>query len=72
MLKEILVELDLQPEQALMVGDTSYDLDMAKAIGMDSVGMSHGAHDESVLLACGPRAICHSIQELELWIGTHG
>ena len=72
LLKEILVELDLQPEQALMVGDTSYDLDMAKAIGMDSVGMSHGAHDESVLLACGPRAICHSIQELELWIGTHG
>jgi len=72
MLKEILVELDLQPEQALMGGDTSYDLDMAKAIGMDSVGMSHGAHDESVLLACGPRAICHSIQERELWIGTHG
>jgi|TARA_R110001583_G_scaffold47798_2_gene149697 phosphoglycolate phosphatase len=72
MLVEILAELDLQPNQALMVGDTSYDLDMAKAIGMDSIGMSHGAHDESVLLACGPRAICHSIQELELWIGTHG
>jgi phosphoglycolate phosphatase len=72
MLIEILAELNLPPEQALMVGDTSYDLDMAKAIGMNSVGMSHGAHDESVLLTCEPRAICHSIQELEHWISTHG
>lgn len=55
-----------------MIGDTSYDLDMAVAAGIDSVAMSHGAHEEDVLQACGPLAICHSISELETWIEING
>ncbi len=72
MLHELLQELNVAPERALMVGDTSYDLDMANAAGMHSIAMSHGAHNEQVLLACRPQAICHSIHELNQWIHTHG
>ena len=72
MLFEILSELNVSPERALMVGDTTFDLEMASAAGMHSVGMSHGAHDEARLLACEPRVICHSIQELTNWIETNG
>lgn len=72
MLHEILSELGVKPASALMIGDTSYDLDMASAAGVDSIAMSHGAHEEHVLQACGPQAICHSITELETWIETHG
>ena len=72
MLKQILAEIGVPVERALMVGDTSFDLDMANAIGMDSVAMSHGAHDEAVLLACRPKAICHSINELSEWIKQYG
>jgi len=72
MLQELLQQLNVPAEAALMVGDTSFDLDMARSIGMDSIGMSHGAHDDDVLLACGPRALCHSIQELNQWIKDNG
>lgn len=72
MLNEILVALSVPAHEALMVGDTTYDLEMANAAGMDSVGMSYGAHDEKRLRACQPLAICHSINELKEWIITHG
>ncbi len=72
MLKELLSELNVAPDEALMVGDTTYDLDMANAAGMASVAMGHGAHDDDVLLACGPLTICHSIHELNDWIRING
>ncbi len=72
MLEEILTELELTSEQALMVGDTSFDLDMAKAINMDSVGMTHGAHESDILLASGAKALCHDLTELLGWIKENG
>jgi phosphoglycolate phosphatase len=72
MLEEILTELKLTSEQALMVGDTSFDLDMAKNIKMDAVGMTHGAHESSVLLASGAKALCHDLNELLDWIKANG
>lgn len=72
MLTEILTELQLTSEQALMVGDTSFDLDMAKAINMDAVGMTHGAHESSILLASGAKALCHDLTELLEWIKHNG
>lgn len=72
MLQQLLQQLNMTPQAALMVGDTSFDLDMANAMGMDSVAMSHGAHDDEVLLARQPRALCHSITELQQWIKQYG
>lgn len=72
MLNEILTELSVTPAETLMIGDTTYDLDMANTAGIDTVAMGHGAHDDSTLLACGPKAICHSIQELKNWIEMNG
>lgn len=72
MLTEILSELNLSSSQALMVGDTSFDLDMAKAINMDSVGMTHGAHENDVLLASGAKSLCTSLNDLLNWIKDNG
>ena len=72
MLSEILDELNLSSSQALMVGDTSFDLDMAKAINMDSVGMTHGAHESYVLLASGAKSLCGSLNDLLDWIKKNG
>ncbi len=72
MLKEILTELGLSSEQALMVGDTSFDLDMAKAISMDAVGMTHGAHESDILLASGAKALCQDLNVLLDWIKENG
>ena len=44
MLFEILNELNIPPEHAIMVGDTEYDLEMAVNAGVSSIGVSYGAH----------------------------
>ncbi|WOH38923.1 HAD-IA family hydrolase [Thalassotalea fonticola] len=64
MLEQILLELDVKPEHALMIGDSRYDLKMAEHAGVDSIGITHGAGCISSLTECNPKAIVHSIKEL--------
>ncbi|WP_020394526.1 HAD-IA family hydrolase [Thiolinea disciformis] len=68
MLQEILQAYDRKPAEALMIGDTTYDLEMARAIQMDALGVSCGAHDVERLLACQPRACLNSVQDLPAWL----
>ena len=72
MLNEILAALELSSEEALMVGDTSFDLDMARAINMDAIAMTYGAHDVDTLQASMPQALCQSLNELQQWIQLNG
>ncbi|MDP1833006.1 MAG: HAD family hydrolase [Geothrix sp.] len=46
----------LGPEDILMVGDTPFDLDMARAAGVPSLAVGHGFYPQEALAACGPRA----------------
>ncbi len=46
----------LGPEDILMVGDTPFDLDMAKAAGVPSLAVGHGFYAQEALAACNPRA----------------
>ena len=64
MLKQILTELNIAAEDALMIGDSEYDLKMANNAGVDSIGITHGAGTQHSLEACNPKAIVHSIKEL--------
>jgi len=70
MLEQILLELSIPASQALMVGDTSYDMAMAEALGMDRVGLSHGAHNKQKLAVHKPSAIFDSLPELQHWLMT--
>jgi len=65
MLDEILTDLNLSPGQAIMVGDTTYDIDMANSIGMDSVAVTYGMHDETVLRKSNPTHLINDITELK-------
>lgn len=64
MLTQLLDELNLEPADAVMVGDTVYDMQMAQAIGMDRIGVSYGVHAQVHLEVHEPVAIVHSIHEL--------
>ena len=44
MLIELLDELNIPVTQSVMVGDTEYDMDMAKQIDMPRIAVSYGAH----------------------------
>ncbi|MDX1574010.1 MAG: HAD-IA family hydrolase [Methylophaga sp.] len=68
MLSEIIDFCGVQTAETLMVGDTEFDLLMAKSAGADSVGIGHGAHDLPMLQACEPLAIVDDLFALESWL----
>jgi len=68
MLNELMTELGVDAHAALMVGDTSHDLEMARDAQVDSVAVSYGAHPESVLRALAPLACVGSVDALHGWL----
>lgn len=68
MLAEILAETGFNADQAIMVGDTSYDLEMALNIRMPSVGVTYGVHLPEVLQQYHPLAVVDSIDELHQFL----
>lgn len=64
MLEELLAELDVGVEEAVMVGDTEYDLEMARALGMDRVAVAWGVHAAERLAACQPAFTAEAVPEL--------
>ncbi len=72
MLLELMEELDVAPESVLMIGDTSHDLEMARAAGVDALAVTYGAHAETGLRACEPRGCVASVQELSQWLTSQG
>jgi phosphoglycolate phosphatase len=72
MLLEILNELSVSPENALMIGDTSHDLEMARAAGVDALAVTYGAHREEGLRACGPLGCFSSVNQLREWLRANG
>ena len=64
MLEEILDQLAMAPNDALMIGDTEYDLEMASNAGMDSLAVSYGVHPVERLLKHQPVECLHDISEI--------
>ena len=64
MLEEILAETGVQAEHAIMVGDTSYDLEMAMNIAMPSVGVTYGVHTVETLLQFKPLSVVDDVSSL--------
>lgn len=57
MLHELLEELEHQPEDTVMIGDTEFDLEMANSAGIRAIGVSYGAHPLTRLEKCRPHLI---------------
>ena len=68
MLEEILDELGVFPHEALMIGDTEYDLQMAKSAGMPSLGVSYGVHAVERLRKHDPLDCLAALSELPTWL----
>ncbi len=70
MLKQILDEFNLDVQDALMVGDSIFDMEMAQNINMDSVAISHGVHEIARLKTYNPVACVDDLLELSGWLST--
>ena len=64
MLEHILTELQLTPQQAVMIGDSRYDLMMAHSIGMPRIGVTHGVHGHSEFAPFAPHAVIDNLPVL--------
>ncbi len=69
MLEQILDVLGAAPGETLMVGDTSFDLEMARNAGADAVAVTYGAHPRKRLEAAEPLACLDDIRDLLPWLG---
>ena len=70
MVTELLTELGGAPERALVVGDTSFDLQMARDAGVDRVAVSYGAHPVDRLMNFHPLAVIDALPQLLPLLGV--
>ena len=71
MLDELLDELAVAGERALMIGDTTHDLQMARNAGVAALAVAYGAHPVAALDAMRPLACVQELAELAAWLRTH-
>ena len=68
MLEEILTDFNAKPSDALMIGDSEYDLLMANNLKMDALAVSYGVHSLQRLLQYQPRGYVHSVADIPQWL----
>lgn len=68
MLLDILDELGVAPRDAVMIGDTTYDLEMARSARTHAVGVTSGGHSREELERLGPLACLDQVAELAPWL----
>ncbi|QFT76986.1 HAD-IA family hydrolase [Erythrobacter sp. THAF29] len=64
MLEAALFEAGAQPADAVMIGDTSFDMQMAGAAGVRAVGVAWGYHPPEELRATGAADVAHKVADL--------
>ena len=68
MLEDILDDTGVDAGRALMVGDTVYDMEMARNAKVAGLAVSYGVHARERLLDCGALACLNSFPEVCAWV----
>ncbi len=68
MIHELLDQFQVPAERALMVGDTEYDMDMARQAGVDRVAVDYGVHHVDRLVPYEPRLVVGDLKDLADWV----
>ncbi|HEV7873789.1 MAG TPA: HAD-IA family hydrolase [Enterovirga sp.] len=65
MLRQALADTGIQADSAVMIGDTSFDMGMAKAARLHAVGVSWGYHPVAALREAGADTIIDSFEAFD-------
>lgn len=65
MLLRAMAETGAAPHEVVMVGDTVFDIELAKAAGVISIGVGWGYHDRCDLRLAGASILIESFDELD-------
>lgn len=68
MLFDILAEAQIMPQQAVMIGDTTYDIEMAQRAAITALGVSYGVHNRDRLLTAGAVQCVDNFDSVIDWI----
>lgn len=68
MLLALSMSLQMKPERMLMIGDTTFDLDMAARAGIDAVAVGYGLHTAQLLQGRKPLYYASGVTELHKWL----
>ena len=68
MVLRILDETGVEASRAVLVGDTTHDLELAANAGVDAVAVTYGAHGEALLRERAARHYAASVEELRRWL----
>lgn len=72
MLLELMEVLGVAPAATLMIGDTEYDMEMARNAQTGALAVSYGVHALERLLTHEPLGCLDCITELPAWLTQHG
>ncbi len=61
---QTLAETGARPEEAVMVGDTTFDIEMARGAGTASVGVGWGVHEGDELMRAGADRVVAAFDEI--------
>lgn len=64
MIEQAMLEVDVAPDETVMIGDTSYDMEMARRAGARAIGVAWGYHPEAELTAAGADYVASDFVEL--------
>ncbi len=64
MVLQAMADAGVAPEATFVIGDTTFDLEMARAAGVTGIGVSWGHHSTEALVAAGASRIIESFDEL--------
>lgn len=65
MLIAAIAEADAEPASTVMIGDTVFDIEMARAAGCRALGVAWGYHPAEELIAAGAQAVAETAAQLE-------
>lgn len=68
MLLDLLDELGVASREAVMIGDTTYDLEMARNARTHAIGVCSGGHGREELLEMEPLACLDQVADLSAWL----
>jgi len=71
MLLALLEATGVEPSRALMIGDTTHDLELAANAGIDAVGVTYGAHEAPLLRERPALHLAPSVEDLGRWLALH-
>lgn len=72
MLLQAMREAEIRAEDAVMVGDTAFDMEMAAAAGLKSIGVAWGYHPADRLRAAGAAHIAETMGDLRKLLACDG